>query len=74
MSAILISNIVLFPAFKLHKRSGPERARSGGGVLAIKGVDLSHVRETVRALRLLDDQTILDPFNRRQTKKAPETT
>ena len=44
----------------------PSAAEKAQNVYAFRGVSLRTVLETVRVLRLVNDQHILDQYNRRQ--------
>lgn len=43
-------------------------AQGGARIVAFRHVDVGMVVETVRVLRLIDDRTLLDTFNRRTAR------
>lgn len=52
-----------------HDAPREERA---GELVAMRHLDLETVIETIRVLRTLEDQSVLDCFNRAERMEAPE--
>ncbi|BCH20692.1 hypothetical protein MesoLjLc_04660 [Mesorhizobium sp. L-8-10] len=51
--------------FRERKVSDEGRAERAGELVALRDIDIDCVIETVRALRSLDDPSLLDCFNRK---------
>lgn len=64
-----MGSISQFPSSSVSRAIRPDEP--GGELLAMHHVDLDTVIETVRALRTLDDQSVLDCYNRLDRKALP---
>ncbi|QPM90244.1 hypothetical protein [Pseudooceanicola algae] len=58
-----MSQIVDFPSCKVSRRRG-KPAGGGGTLLAMAHVNMRSVLDLVRCLREMEDQVVLDEFNR----------
>lgn len=68
-----MGELITFPEFTTARQSRPIAgpvlvARGGADVVGFRHVDVEIVAETIRVLRLIDDSTLLDTFNRRTTR------
>ena len=65
-----MGELVKFPESSADGPSAPAAAvvQDGARIIAFRHVDVGMVVETVRVLRLIDDRTLLDTFNRRTAR------
>lgn len=65
-----MGELVKFPESRSDGPSAPAAAgaEDGARIVAFRHVDVGMVVETVRVLRLIDDRTLLDTFNRRTAR------